>query len=78
LSNRFAKSGADKFADLECTEGLAGVPILPHYSACFECQIENQYEGGDHIILVGRVIEFRDNGLEPLIFNRGKYATLSE
>ncbi|MDB4352126.1 flavin reductase family protein [Porticoccaceae bacterium] len=75
-SNLFAKSGADKFADLACTEGLAGVPILPHYSACFECQIENQYEGGDHIILVGRVIEFRDNGLEPLIFNRGKYAAL--
>lgn len=76
ISNRFAKSGVDKFAGIDCSEGLAGIPILPHYSACFQCQIENQYEGGDHVILVGRVIEFSDKGLEPLIFSRGKYATL--
>jgi len=77
MSNRFAKSGADKFADLECTDGLSGVPILPHYSACFECQIENQYDGGDHIILVGRVIEFTDYGLKPLLFYRGGYSDIS-
>ena len=76
MSNRFAKSGADKFAELECTEGFSGYPFFPTTAPALNVKIENQYEGGDHIILVGRVIEFRDNGLEPLIFNRGKYAAL--
>ena len=77
MSNRFAKSGADKFAELECTEGSSrAYPFFPITAPALNVRIENQYEGGDHIILVGRVIEFRDNGLEPLIFNRGKYAAL--
>ena len=76
LSNRFAKSGADKFADVECLGGLSGVPILPHYSACFQCSLEHQYEGGDHIILVGKVLEFVDNGHNPLVFYRGQYSAI--
>lgn len=76
LSNRFAKSGADKFAGIECHNGLSGVPILPHYSACFQCSLEHQYEGGDHIILVGKVIEFVDNGHNPLVFYRGQYSAI--
>jgi 3-hydroxy-9,10-secoandrosta-1,3,5(10)-triene-9,17-dione monooxygenase reductase component len=76
ISNRFAKSGEDKFAGIECSEGLSGVPILPHYSACFQCNQEHQYEGGDHIILVGKVLEFVDNGHEPLVFYRGQYSDI--
>jgi 3-hydroxy-9,10-secoandrosta-1,3,5(10)-triene-9,17-dione monooxygenase reductase component len=76
ISNRFAKSGEDKFAGIECSEGLSGVPILPHYSACFQCNLEHQYEGGDHIILVGKVLEFVDNGHKPLVFYRGQYSAI--
>jgi flavin reductase (DIM6/NTAB) family NADH-FMN oxidoreductase RutF len=76
ISNTFASSGADKFADLSCTTGLSGVPILPKYSACFECVTEQQYDGGDHVILVGRVMKFTDSGSLPLIFYRGNYKKL--
>ncbi len=76
LSNLFAKTGADRFANIDSAEGVSGVPILPHYSACFQCTAEHQYDGGDHMILVGRVIKFTDRGHKPLIFHRGKYAAL--
>ncbi|MDG2502799.1 MAG: flavin reductase family protein [Porticoccaceae bacterium] len=76
LSNLFAKTGSDRFAALETTEGLSGVPLLPSYSTCFQCRIENQYEGGDHVILVGKVLEFTDNGSRPLVFHRGDYGAL--
>ena len=76
VSNHFARSGREKFADLHYTSGIDGVPILSHYSACFQCSTESQYDGGDHVILVGKVIEFVNNELEPLLFYRGKYATL--
>ena len=76
ISDQFAKSGGDKFAGLECTENHAGVPLLPKCSAYFECSIAHQYDGGDHIILVGSVANFVDSGTEPLIFYRGDYKKL--
>ena len=76
LSDRFATTGVDRFADIECTEGLSSIPILPHYSAFFQCKMAHQYEGGDHIIMTGEVTEFTDNGLQPLLFYRGKYHNL--
>ena len=76
LSQRFASVGNDRFHDLECSQGLSGTPILPQCSAYFECTSEHLYEGGDHVILVGRVVNFVDNQLPPLLFYRGQYNTL--
>ena len=76
LSNRFAKTGTDRFADLPVTEGLSGVPLLTHYSTCFQCTTANHYDGGDHVIMVGKVLEFTDQGHKPLVFHRGDYQTL--
>jgi 3-hydroxy-9,10-secoandrosta-1,3,5(10)-triene-9,17-dione monooxygenase reductase component len=76
LSNRFAKTGTDRFADLSVTEGLSGVPLLTHYSTCFQCTTANHYDGGDHVIMVGKVLEFTDQGHKPLVFHRGDYQTL--
>ncbi len=76
LSNLFATTGKDRFANIQCAEGLSGIPILPHYSACFECKTAQHYEGGDHIIMTGEVLKFADNQLDPLLFYRGNYHNL--
>jgi len=73
LSERFASKGADKFTGLGCREGLHGLPILPEYAACFECSTEHQYEGGDHKIIVGRVLRLEDTDKDPLIYYRGHF-----
>jgi len=73
LSARFASKGANKFDGLGCREGLHGLPILPEYAACFECRTESQYEGGDHKIIVGRVLRLEDTDKDPLIFYRGHF-----
>lgn len=73
LSDRFAARSGDKFAGLGCREGLHGVPILPEFTACFECSTEYRYPGGDHLIIVGRVLRFEDHDLEPLIFYRSRF-----
>ena len=73
LSDRFAKKGIDKFAGLDCREGLHGAPILPEYAACFECSTEHRYDGGDHKIIVGRVLRLEDRESDPLIFYRGRF-----
>ncbi len=74
LSNRFARSGEDKFAGVEWSEGRLGSPVLARYAALFECRTRHQYEGGDHIIMVGEVVDFEARDEAPLLFHGGRYA----
>ncbi len=73
VCERFAARGNDKFDGLDCKPGVAGVPVLPEFSAVFECRTEHRYDGGDHKIIVGRVLSFEDKKSDPLIFYRGHY-----
>lgn len=77
LSNHFAGRGFDKFKEIPSTEGIGGSPILKESSACFQCSVEHRYEGGDHIILVGRVLDYSEQDLKPLVFSAGKYAKIA-
>ncbi|MES2262785.1 MAG: flavin reductase family protein [Pseudomonadota bacterium] len=74
LSNRFAKSGADKFAGLAVQAGAGGVPLLPGCAARLQCRTTFQYEGGDHIIFVGEVVDLDRCDASPLVFHGGRYA----
>jgi 3-hydroxy-9,10-secoandrosta-1,3,5(10)-triene-9,17-dione monooxygenase reductase component len=73
LSDRFAQSGNNKFATLDCSEGIHGVPILPEFAACLECSTEHVYPGGDHKIIVGRVHRCEDREIDPLIIHRSRF-----
>jgi flavin reductase (DIM6/NTAB) family NADH-FMN oxidoreductase RutF len=78
LSNRFASKGADKFADTPFTKGAGGSPLLESCIAQLECKTWQTYDGGDHVIIVGEVLNYRyDKTLEPLVFYAGNYAELS-
>jgi len=78
LSDRFAQAATDKFAGLDVGCGLGEVPLLPGCLAVFECATEHRYEGGDHLILVGRVLrmDVAHGATQPLLFHRGRYAEL--
>lgn len=76
LSSQFASNCEDRFLDVPHRSGLGGIPILDDYCAVFQCETESRYEGGDHIIIVGRVIEFDNRSKSPLIFHAGRYADL--
>jgi len=73
LCDRFAQRRADKFSNLDCAEGIHGVPILPEFAACFECSTEHVYPGGDHKIIVGRVHRFEERDADPLIIHRSRF-----
>lgn len=73
LSNRFAQKGIDKFAGLEVGRGGGDVPLLEGCSACFECKTLYRYEGGDHMIFVGEVINFQHADQLPLVYHSGAY-----
>jgi len=78
LSNRFARSGEDKFAGLDLESNLQGVPLLKGCAARFQCKTSFQYEGGDHIIFVGEVTAFDRSDHPPLVFHAGRYALATQ
>ncbi len=74
MSGRFAKPGTDKFAGLAVAETQHGVPILPEALARFDCRQWAVYEGGDHWILVGEVLDLELEKGQGLVFSGGSYA----
>lgn len=75
ISNKFARRGEDKFSGVDCTEGLGGVPKIQGSAAFFECRVWQVYEGGDHHIIVGEVLNFHgDEERNALVFHNGRYA----
>ncbi|TMM46246.1 flavin reductase family protein [Qipengyuania marisflavi] len=73
MSDRFAKPGADKFAGMELADGSEGAPLIDGYAARFGCRARFEYEGGDHAIFLGEVVDFDRREIEPLIYHSGRY-----
>jgi flavin reductase (DIM6/NTAB) family NADH-FMN oxidoreductase RutF/DNA-binding MarR family transcriptional regulator len=74
LSNRFARPHEDRYAGVPWRPGLGGCVLLDGASANFQCERTGILEGGDHWILVGRVLAFEDKGTAPLLYHQGSYA----
>jgi flavin reductase (DIM6/NTAB) family NADH-FMN oxidoreductase RutF len=76
-SIRFSTRDEDRFGATPWTQGEGGAPILEESLGVFECERYAVYDGGDHHILVGRVVKASfDAGLDPLLYFRGRYRRL--
>lgn len=57
-------------------------PLIPGSLGALSCTIEARHEGGDHWIIVGRVMEIHeadgDGNSNPLVFFRSRYARLAD
>ncbi len=76
LSSGFARSGAavDKFAGVDWCPAPSGAPVLKGVSAWIDCTLWAEHDGGDHTIVVGRVLDLgADPSRLPLLFYRGGY-----
>jgi len=78
LSNRFARSSADKWRDLEFDTWETGAPVLRECLANLECTTHAVHDGGDHALVVGRVqrLGYVAAG-RPLLYFSGNYANLA-
>ncbi|MDO7842140.1 alpha/beta fold hydrolase [Sphingomonas immobilis] len=74
-SDRFARPGDARFEGIEwqVREG-GGAPILTGSRASFDCTTHAIHDGGDHLIVVGRVerADFEPHR-DPLLYLQGKY-----
>jgi flavin reductase (DIM6/NTAB) family NADH-FMN oxidoreductase RutF len=72
LAHHFVRHGHGP-DDLRWATGAEGVPVLPECLARFDCAAWASYDGGDHAILVGRVLHAVVRPGRPLVFLGGAY-----
>ncbi|MFV0492588.1 MAG: flavin reductase family protein [Pseudorhodobacter sp.] len=72
----FARRGMG-FQDLPFSRNDEGVPVLPGTLARFECEQHATHDGGDHLIVLGRVLRFTAQDGAPLLFSQGRFAGLT-
>jgi flavin reductase (DIM6/NTAB) family NADH-FMN oxidoreductase RutF len=78
LSNRFAGRDADRFSGVATCSGLGGAPLFSGSLAWLECANEIHYDGGDHLIFIGRVERVSlGEQKPPLIYLGGRYRELA-
>lgn len=78
LCARFATRGADRFGGLDWTLSPGGSPLLPETVGWLDCTVETTFDGGDHLIVLGRVHQLDVvPGAPPLVFFRGRHPTLA-
>ncbi len=76
---KFAKSDneADRFTDVDWHAGTTGSPIIDRAVAWIDCTVEEIYEMGDHLFVLGRVVALEADadhdgeGPFPLLFFKG-------
>jgi flavin reductase (DIM6/NTAB) family NADH-FMN oxidoreductase RutF len=80
VSNWFAVSGRDPvphFEDFGTVEMHTGSPIIDGSLAHLDCTLERTVEGGDHTIVIGKVVgAASDSSKKPLIYYRRGYRPL--
>ncbi|MBM3570620.1 MAG: flavin reductase family protein [Alphaproteobacteria bacterium] len=73
LSRAFAARGGPDWNAVAWSRWGQGSPVLRDALAALDCQVHARYDGGDHVILVGKVIKLQHGEGQPLLFYRGRY-----
>jgi len=63
-------AGTDKLALADWTTGQTDLPLLPEALAWFECQVVSEHPAGDHVLVLGKVIDGKllDNEAAPMCY----------
>jgi 3-hydroxy-9,10-secoandrosta-1,3,5(10)-triene-9,17-dione monooxygenase reductase component len=81
VSSQFARSGTDKWAGVSWAPTAAGDPVIHDTLMWVDCEIWAEHEAGDHLIVIGRVVEMSPSHWhrrEPLLFFKGAYRHLRD
>jgi flavin reductase (DIM6/NTAB) family NADH-FMN oxidoreductase RutF len=79
VSARLGRPGEHAIDDLPQLPTESGPPGLADALAVLECAREAVHDGGDHAIILGRVLRFSwHKSGAPLVFFRGRYGALTE
>lgn len=73
---RFASRGARKFPEGAAPGSHGPAPVVPGALCRYDCRVEDVYPGGDHLIVLGRILAVETSAGAPILFHRGRFAFL--
>jgi flavin reductase ActVB len=76
LAMRFATRGAAKFDGAGFQPDADGLPFLADVSISLRCATYSKVDGGDHLVLIGRVEEVALGEEMPFVYFRRKFHAL--
>lgn len=78
-STQYARKGDHILCAGHHVPGSTGAPLMPDTLASLECELEATYPSGDHVIVIGRVLNVHRRGPgQPLLFFGGAYRELQK
>jgi len=77
IALRFATRGEDHFSGLDLEYGRHQVPVVPNALAHLECEVDRLIDAGDHIIVIGAVVQTCTAPGSPLAFYAGCFGDLA-
>jgi flavin reductase (DIM6/NTAB) family NADH-FMN oxidoreductase RutF len=77
IATQFAKPHPDKFRGITTAHGLGSVPLIVEAAAHLECRVEQRHPGGDHELIIGRVLRAAGSHRIPLAYGHGQFGNFS-
>jgi len=78
VCKQLATPSDNKFKDVAWHPGYENNPVIDNALAVIECSVYNRYEGGDHEIVLGEVINLDLTDKKPLVYHRGQFTGLTD
>ena len=75
LARAFSVKGRDKFRGVGWAPGTNGAPRIQDALAWVDCRVERVHDGGDHHLVIGRILAIEVGDGEPLVFYRGGFGS---
>ncbi len=72
----FATKGTDRFSNCEWKLSENKLPIISGAAGVLECKTFKTVEAGDHMILIGEVIDIQSANSDPLLYHRRKFGKI--
>jgi len=76
VSNIFAGYRGDRFAEAAWRPDPQGAPIVEGAAAHFSCTTTQVVPAGDHVVLIGEILDFSRSGARGLGYAAGQYFSL--
>jgi flavin reductase (DIM6/NTAB) family NADH-FMN oxidoreductase RutF len=73
-ARRFASRTADRFAGIDW-QPENGLPRLAGTAAWIECELESEVPGGDHTMVIGRILSAEIGAAPPMVYCRRTFGS---
>ena len=76
LSDHYADKTRHKLDPGSYNNDAGGIPVFNNAICSISCVTRSRYDAGDHVIILGEIVDITSNPGEPLLFFQGRYREL--